>query len=99
MGEQRINWVANEGARVSRLLAHIKERPLADSSQRRLRAEMLEKEPPNGSTIFEPVGDETRPQQSENSGASEPFPQTGRTAACRIPLQISVSLGDPSSIG
>ena len=98
MGEQRINWVANEGARVSRLLAHIKERPLADANQRRLRAEMLEKEPPNCSTVFEPNGDETRPQRSEKSGASEPFPQTDRTAACRIPLQISVSLGDPSSV-
>jgi endonuclease G len=76
MGEQRINWVANEGARVSRLLAHIKDRPLADSSQRRLRAEMLEKEPPNGSTVFEPNGDKTRHLQSEKSGASEPFPQT-----------------------
>lgn len=45
MGEQRIAWIANEGVRISRLVAHIRNQPL-DPAMNRLRAEMLEREPP-----------------------------------------------------
>lgn len=98
MGEQRIHWIANEGARVSRLLANIKEKPLTDDSQRRLRAEMLEKEPPNDLIAADPNGADTSgPQQAEQSAAGDASPQSEKSASCRIPLQISISLGAPSS--
>src|SRR6185369_11696454 len=45
MGEFKIQWIANEGIRVSRLIKHIKQVALNDG-QRRLRTDLLEKEPP-----------------------------------------------------
>gem|GEM_PF-1244622 len=45
MGEQRIAWVANEGARVSRLVRHIRACPLPPEGEA-LRRQLLEAAPP-----------------------------------------------------
>ena len=47
MGEHRIDWIANEGARASRIVQHIKAQPLTPDAKR-LRAEMFEPDPPGG---------------------------------------------------
>jgi endonuclease G, mitochondrial len=44
MGEHRIDWVANEGVRISRIVRHIKAQLLSPAAQR-LRDEMLESDP------------------------------------------------------
>src|SRR5918994_5378825 len=46
MGEHRIDWVANEGARISRIVRHVKQQNLTADVQRRLRNEMFDAEPP-----------------------------------------------------
>ena len=64
MGEHKIDWIANEGIRVSRLVKHIKNLALNDAHRRRLRTDLLEKEPP-----FGPLRDEALPQMNGNDGS------------------------------
>jgi endonuclease G len=45
MGEHRIDWVANEGVRISRIIKHIKRKRLGPA-QRRLRAGLSDGAPP-----------------------------------------------------
>ena len=64
MGEHRIDWVANEGARISRIVRHVKQQNLTADIQRRLRNEMFDAEPFNvrgpGSLSFGPPSSRTR---------------------------------------
>lgn len=86
MDDSLVDWVANEGVRVSRIVAWLKAAPL-DAQQRRLI-----------DPVFAPVGFAmevpSRPARPEGGG---PFPQlqtgTGTTARWVIPLEVSVSLG------
>lgn len=95
MGEHKIDWIANEGIRVSRLIKHIKGLTLSDA-QRRLRTDLLEKDPP-----ILPFSDETSATRVKGSSSprgvaptsSEPNIQDG-SAVWTIPLQVSVRLGD-----
>ncbi len=102
MGEQRIAWVANEGARISRIVRHLKQQSLSADVQRRLRDEMFEAEP----TIAAPPlsGTARRPDESTFRPAAEhPLsPSIGKdgNAVWMLPLQVSVSLGqqpDPTA--
>ena len=45
MGEHRIDWVANEGARISRVVRHVKRQRLSSDAQRRLRTSIFETAP------------------------------------------------------
>jgi V8-like Glu-specific endopeptidase len=65
MGEHRIDWVANEGARISRIVRHVKQQNLTADIQRRLRNEMFDAEPlPN---VRGPEESVLRPAIVENS--------------------------------
>ena len=92
MGEHRIDWVANEGARISRIVRHVKQQNLTADIQRRLRNEMFDAEPlPNvrgpRSLSFGPPSSRTRcPPRLTAKGAP-----SGR------PLQVSVRMGQPSA--
>ena len=99
MGEHKIDWIANEGIRVSQLVKHLKNLTLNDAQRRRLRTDLLEKEPP-----FVPLRDETLPQlnghtavsSSQHAAASfssEPRIVDG-SAVWTMPLQVSIKLGD-----
>jgi hypothetical protein len=46
MGEHRIDWVANEGVRISRIIKHIKRKRLGPA-QKRLRARLFDAAPPS----------------------------------------------------
>lgn len=99
MGEHKIDWIANEGIRVSRLVKHIRNLAINDAQRRRLRTDLLEKEPP-----FVPLRDEALPQMnrqsavpsSQNAAASfssQPMIVDG-SAVWTMPLQVSIKLGD-----
>ena len=98
MGEHKIDWIANEGIRVSRLVKHIKNLALNDAHRRRLRTDLLEKEPP-----FGPLRDEALPQMNGNDGSfssqnaaaysSQPVIVDG-SAVWTMPLQVSIKFGD-----
>lgn len=97
MGEHRIAWKANEGARVSRLVAHIEKQSLEDA-QSKLRAEMFDKEPPPLAALSGPRNSEARRQRSDAPDKPEPsFRQEDGVATWTIPLQISISVGGASS--
>ena len=95
MGEHRIHWVANEGARISRIVRHVKQQNLTPDIQRRLRNEMFDAEPspslPNVRRPEEPV---LRPAIVENSPS--PSHDGDGSAVWTLPLQVSVRLGQPS---
>lgn len=100
MGEHRIDWIANEGIRVSRLINHIKGLILNDP-QRGLRSDLLEKEPPLLPFTIEkrvqPVdaaASVSQPQAAV-SVSSQPKIEDGG-AVWTIPLQVSVKLGTPT---
>lgn len=91
MGEHRIDWIANEGARISRIVRHIKAQPLSPAADR-LRAEMLESAPPAllSTRLPEPAGKE---EGREPAAASQPV--QGGEVTFTIPLQVTVHLGPP----
>lgn len=88
MGEQRIDWVANEGARISRVVRHIKRRSLPTDAQRRLRNGMFEAPPP---VLPLRRADETAPVP--NSFADTLSVGQDGSAVWTLPLRISVGLG------
>jgi V8-like Glu-specific endopeptidase len=109
MGEQHIAWVANEGVRVSRLVRHIRERPLPPEGEA-LRDQLLEALPPPE----EPLADleDTRPLPGEVWLPEEPpslagpaplapssgvvdLPPLSSGATWTIPLRLSISFGAP----
>lgn len=95
MGEHRVKWVANEGARVSRIVRHMRDQAL-DDAQRRLLAEALDEQrgspaperrgegPPAGSTAITPA-----------AGKGE----EDRAVTWTIPLVITVRMGAPTRDG
>lgn len=103
MGEHKVDWIANEGIRVSRLMRHIKEHAL-NGLQRQLRSDLLEKEPP-----FSPFTIETRGQSvatatsmsAQQQGAisvlAQPRIEDGN-AVWTVPLQVSVKLGQATAV-
>ncbi|MDQ5853525.1 MAG: endonuclease, partial [Chloroflexota bacterium] len=98
MGEHRIDWIANEGVRISRILRHMQEQPLGEA-QRRLRNELFEAELP-------PILQE-RPSATGVTPSAQPQITTSQppewaveggqdgTAVWTIPLQVAVRLGQP----
>lgn len=83
-----IDWIANEGARVSAIVDAIRIAALS-ASQQALRDQMLSGAAPN------PV--EVARAQTDPAGPAAPAPAGGsRSASITVPLTITVSLGDPS---
>ena len=89
MGEHRIDWVANEGARISRVVRHVKRQRLPTDAQRRLRISMFE------TALVSPShtrrADESTPLSS-SFGDAPSIGQDG-SAVWTLPLRISVGLG------
>ena len=87
MGEQRIKWVANEGARISKVIAHLRAQPMS-ATQRRLFNEIFSATPPA------PEEPERAPLPTTDSapGASAVVSGDG-VATWSIPLSISIKIG------
>jgi endonuclease G len=97
MGEHRIDWIANEGVRISQIVKHIKAQNLSEG-QRRFRSDMFEKEPPLHNNPVERIVEKTvapSPLDGQGHTASSPVINSNGVAVWTIPLQISVQLGNP----
>lgn len=96
MGEHKIDWIANEGIRVSRLIKHLKALTLSDA-QRRLRKDLLEKDPPlppsKNETTTLVRSNVSAPPETTMAFGSQPRIKDG-SAVWTLPLQVSVKLGD-----
>lgn len=93
MGEQRVAWIANEGVRVSRLVAHVQAQDLSANS-RRLVAEMLDAIPPQSpGTPSGPSAPVSPTSEAVPPGVG--VPAVG-VSTWTIPLQVSVSFGPAS---
>jgi endonuclease G, mitochondrial len=109
MGEQRIDWIANEGVRVSRIVQRIKAERLG-AEQEGLRREMLEARPsPTAPPLADPGGGgsegvrrtPTDPHRNGNpddgGAAGGGGARSAGDATWVIPLQVSVRLGVPAT--
>ena len=88
MGEHRIDWIANEGARISKIVQHLQNQSLPPEQQR-LREEMFTLEPPSEAVK---IASQPSPIRSTIPDAA------AGSATWTIPLHLTVSLG-PSSLG
>ncbi|MBN1643078.1 MAG: endonuclease [Anaerolineae bacterium] len=98
MGEHAIAWIANEGARISRIVKHIQRQALSPD-QKRLRAEMFEAEPPRALVAMPAVSVGTAPQEprpTEGTGAATLTLGEDGSATWSIPLQVTVRMGAPT---
>jgi endonuclease G len=97
MDPEELEWVANEGIRVSSLVDHIKKQVLP-AEQQRLREEMLNQEPPHPIDAAN-MAQEAGSDNSQSVGRMvTPTAEPG-TYTWTIPLQISVRLGFPTGAG
>src|SRR5262249_15120453 len=86
MGETRLKWLYNEGARVSRLLAHMKQQPL-DPGRRAILDEM--NSAASGSVTMPPAKYESGAVASDIEVSSD-----SGAVTWTIPVRISVSVGN-----
>ena len=96
-----IRWIANEGVRVSAIVARLKEAQLT-SAQAKLRDNMLQFDAPNPVEIAKPVENRGSARKREDEEAATPseapklFAENYHgSVAIQIPLNITVSLGTP----
>jgi endonuclease G len=85
MGEHRIHWKANEGARVSQIVAHLKNQSLSGTA-RTLRDSIF-----TAQSKPLAVGTPARPQPEQSSGRVQ-LASDG-TATWTFPIQISIQVG------
>lgn len=85
-GDEKIDWIANEGVRISRIVRHIRQQNLP-STQQRLREQLFEAPPPMERKLAQPGSISTAAQPSISQDGS---------ATWTLPLQVSVRLGQPN---
>jgi endonuclease G, mitochondrial len=96
MGEFKIQWIANEGIRVSRLIKQIKQVALNDA-QRRLRTDLLEKQPPLESSKNEVIDQLAALKPAAPAPVFSPQPRIENgNAIWTLPLEVSVRIGGNS---
>ena len=93
MGEHRIAWLANEGARISRILRHIRQQRL-DAGQRPLLAALFEALPippvDTGATFLRPPQPATPPAPSP---LTSPRVAPDGSVTWDIPLSLTIQVG------
>jgi V8-like Glu-specific endopeptidase len=92
MGEHRIKWIANEGVRISKLLAHLCKQPMSQE-QRRLFDEIF-------TTPRPPVEARSQPSSAASSAAfadTRAIVDSDGSATWTIPLSVSIRLGAVTS--
>jgi endonuclease I/V8-like Glu-specific endopeptidase len=94
MGEHRIDWVANEGARISRVIAHIKGQPL-DASGRALREALFGAEPPSPEGAGLPAKTPATSVTPTPPPTRSPLIAADGSVTWTIPLSVTIRLGHP----
>jgi endonuclease I/V8-like Glu-specific endopeptidase len=87
-GEERVDWLANEGARISRIIKHIQQQRLT-SNQKQLRNQMFDSKPSSSKKRASEKGD------THAVDFSQAISSDG-TVTWTIPIQVSVKLGQPT---
>jgi endonuclease G, mitochondrial len=85
LGESRIKWLANEGARISRIVEHLKQQNLS-IEQRQLRDRIFD------AASVAPIVSPIINPETKTMPTPEPIGQD-RSITWNIPLQVTVSLG------
>jgi endonuclease G, mitochondrial len=83
MGEHRIDWIANEGVRISRIIKHVKAQVLGAEAEA-LRDGMFAEPPADGSG-----------QESARQGAEQASGDGRDAVLVTIPLQLTIQVGAP----
>lgn len=97
MGDQRIDWISNEGVRVSRIVAHIKAQPLNSVGAKQLRDTLFSTPGGEQQPVLTPISTNTSNQSPPAVSSSSPVVSNG-VATWTIPLQISVQVGASQTI-
>ncbi|WP_405977009.1 endonuclease [Streptomyces sp. NBC_00158] len=103
MGEHRVDWKANEGVRISRILGTIQQFPLSGAAAA-LRAELFAagsslhavEVPPSPATVLTGRTNGSAPQGPATDHGGQQHHATAGTISWSIPLHISVGL-DPAA--
>jgi endonuclease G, mitochondrial len=89
MGEDKLDWVANEGVRISRVIQDLKSRQDLTPIQRQLRSQLFDGSQPSLPTVLDQEN-----QSSKNTSVIAPSAQVDSgLVTWTIPLQVSVGLG------
>ncbi len=102
MSENQIDWIANEGVRLSRILQRVKDQTMSDDTQRRLRDTLFDSAatPRPARHVPIPVAPPAESSPEAVTPAPSVIPTLGVSAdsgdTFTIPLQISVHLGTAS---
>jgi endonuclease G, mitochondrial len=110
MDPEDLEWVANEGIRVSSLVEHIKGQPLETPLQHQLRDDLLELEPPDpieAARMAAAAGSHRRSRRKTSERKEVTQPNGGpllntaelQTISWTIPLEVTVRLGAPMMVG
>ncbi|MBW4655025.1 MAG: endonuclease [Kaiparowitsia implicata GSE-PSE-MK54-09C] len=96
MGDDRIDWIANEGVRISRIVQHIKQQQSLNQVQRQLRSQLFDGTPPPRVSPYRSSALDTL---STAPAVALPNLDPHGVATWTIPLHVGVSLGNvPQSI-
>jgi endonuclease G len=91
MGEHRIDWVANEGARTSRIVRHLKRQRKLSAAHRRLRAEIFDVEPPR--PAGQPAAAPGKEALLAASVGGKPASLGDGDVVVTVPLEITIRMG------
>jgi V8-like Glu-specific endopeptidase len=94
MGEDRIKWIANEGARISRVIASLKQQTMATAQRALLEIAF---QPPSSAPLAFGRGDTEIASSSTGGSNSAASMDSDGTATWTIPLTVSVRLGAHSA--
>lgn len=90
MGEHRIDWIANEGARISQIVASLKAATGLSATARALRDSVLSAQSPIEALS---KSTQTPPDSSPMYGSRSPVISADGLATWTLPVQISVRIG------
>jgi DNA/RNA endonuclease G (NUC1)/V8-like Glu-specific endopeptidase len=94
MGEAAIDWIANEGIRVGRILAYLRDAPLSDT-QKAPRDELLSAVVTQPATPRPaiPIPSEGRPMPADTARGEQAATTAPGGVTVNVPIHIAVSLG------
>ncbi len=96
MGEQRIDWIANEGVRISRILAFVRAASLDSAVAQRLRDQLVQSIVPTGTALpSNPIGLYTPPAARPTPN---PADKPANQASGEVGRQSTVTIG-PAEAG
>ncbi|HEX8456080.1 MAG TPA: endonuclease [Pyrinomonadaceae bacterium] len=101
MDADELDWVANEGVRVSSIVNDVKERKLMTADQRRLREELLTAEPLDPIEAARDAAAFRQPPQplgktGDKSSVTPVVPADGGAVTLTIPLEVTIRMGAPA---